>query len=89
VVRFTVWPLYTVEIAYGKASTRVVVDMTLQVGGVSKIESMKCAQLITTDPTSRQRRRPTSLNQKPSKNNSRKEKKLVVGPKGVPDTKTD
>jgi hypothetical protein len=30
---------------------------------VSKIESMKYAQLKTTDPTSRQRRRPTSLNQ--------------------------
>jgi hypothetical protein len=37
--------------------------VTLQVGGVSKTESIKCTQLKTTDPTSRQRRRPTSLNQ--------------------------
>jgi hypothetical protein len=63
--------------------------MTLQVGGVSEIESMHCTQLKTTDQTSRQRKRPTSLNQKPSKNNSRKEEKLVAGPKGVPDTKTE
>jgi hypothetical protein len=38
-------------------------NMTLQVGGVSKIESMKCTQLKTIDPTSLHRRRPTSLNQ--------------------------
>jgi hypothetical protein len=63
--------------------------MTLQVGGVSKIELMHCTQLKTTDPTSHQRKRPTSLNQKPSKNNSRKEEKLVAGLKGVPDTKAD
>jgi hypothetical protein len=37
--------------------------MILQVGGISKIESMKYAHLKTTDPTSRQRRHPTSLNQ--------------------------
>jgi hypothetical protein len=44
-------------------------NMTLQVGGVSKIESIKYAQLKTTDPTSRQRKHPTSLSQKPSRNN--------------------
>jgi hypothetical protein len=59
--------------------------MTLQVGGVSKIESIHCTQLKTTD----QRKRPTSLNQKPPKHNSRKEEKLVAGLKGVPGTKTD
>jgi hypothetical protein len=37
--------------------------MSLQVGGVSKIESMKYAQLKTTNPTSPQRKCPTSLNQ--------------------------
>jgi hypothetical protein len=63
--------------------------MTLQVGGVSEIDTMNCTQLKTTDPTSRQRRRSTSLNQKPSKNNSRKDEKLAMGPKGVPDTKKD
>jgi hypothetical protein len=64
-------------------------NITLQVGGVSEVESMHCAQLKTTDSTSRQRGRPTSLNQKATKNHSRKEEKLVAGPKGVPDTKTD
>jgi hypothetical protein len=49
--------------------------MTLQVGGVSKIKSMKYAQLKTTDPTSHQRRRLTSLNQYLSKNSSRREEK--------------
>jgi hypothetical protein len=38
-------------------------NMTLQVGGVSKIESMKYAQLKITDLTSHQRRRPPTLNQ--------------------------
>jgi hypothetical protein len=47
-------------------------------------ESINCTRLKTTDPTFRQRKRPTSLNQKPSKNNSGKEEKLVAGPKGVP-----
>jgi hypothetical protein len=47
--------------------------MTLQVGGVSKIESIKCTQLKTTDPTTRQRRRPTSLNHL-TENNSKKGK---------------
>jgi hypothetical protein len=42
-------------------------NMTFQVGDVSKTESMKCTQLKTPDPISRQRKRPTSLNQKPSK----------------------
>jgi hypothetical protein len=50
---------------------------------------MHYTQFKITDPASRQRKRPTSLNQKLSKNNSRKEEKLVAGPKGVPDTKTD
>jgi hypothetical protein len=63
--------------------------MILQFGEVSKIESMHCTQLKTTDLTSRQRKCPTSLNKKPSKNNSRKEEKLVAGPKEVPDTKID
>jgi hypothetical protein len=52
--------------------------MTLQVGGVSKIKSMNCTQLKTTDPTSCQRKRPTTLNPKPSKDNSRKEEKLEL-----------
>jgi hypothetical protein len=64
-------------------------NMTLQAWGVSKIESMNCTQPKTTDRTSHQRKRPTSLNQEPSKNNSGKEEKLVAGLKGVPDTKTD
>jgi hypothetical protein len=51
--------------------------VALQVGGVSKIGSMIYAQLKTIDPTSRQRRRPTTLNQKQSKNNSRNEEKLA------------
>jgi hypothetical protein len=42
-------------------------NMTLQVGGVSKIESVNYTQFKTTDPTSRQRKRPTPLNKKPSK----------------------
>jgi hypothetical protein len=36
-------------------------NMILQVGEVSKIKSIKYAQLKTTDPTSRRRRSPTSL----------------------------
>jgi hypothetical protein len=63
--------------------------MTLQVGGVSKTESIKCAQLKTTDPTSCQRRHPTSLNQYLSKNKLRKKEKLVAGRKVVPDAKAD
>jgi hypothetical protein len=53
--------------------------MTLQVGGVSKIKSIKYAQFKTTDPTFRQRRLPTS-----SKIKSRKKEKLIADPKGVP-----
>jgi hypothetical protein len=36
--------------------------MTLQAGGVSKIESIQYSQLKTTNPTSHQRGCPTSLN---------------------------
>jgi hypothetical protein len=42
-------------------------NMTLQVGGVSKIESMKFTQFKITDSTSCQSRLPTSLNQELSK----------------------
>jgi hypothetical protein len=47
-------------------------------------------KLKTTDPTTRQRGRPTSTNPKLSKNNQReKGEKLVSCPRWVPDTKTD
>jgi hypothetical protein len=44
----------------------------------------------TTDPSSRQRGNPTSVNPQLSKNNYReKRKKLVADPRWVPDTKID
>jgi hypothetical protein len=47
-------------------------------------------KLKTTDPTSRQRGRPTSTNPKLSKKYSKREgEKLVADPRWVPDTKTD
>jgi hypothetical protein len=47
-------------------------------------------KLKTTDPSSRQRGRLTSTNPQPSKNNLReKGKKLVTGPRWVPDIRTD
>jgi hypothetical protein len=46
-------------------------------------------QLETTDLTSRQRGTPHQQTRNCLKNNKRKKKKLVPGPKWVPDTKTD
>jgi hypothetical protein len=45
-------------------------------------------KLKSTDPSSRQRGRPTSINPKLSKKN-REWKNLVAGPRWLPDTKTD
>jgi hypothetical protein len=47
-------------------------------------------KLKTTDPTSRQRGRPTSTNPQLSKIiKERKGEKFVAGPRWVPDTRTD
>jgi hypothetical protein len=45
-------------------------------------------KLKSTDPTSRQRGRPTSTNRNCQKKNREREK-LVAGPRWVPDTKKD
>jgi hypothetical protein len=49
-----------------------------QVGGVSKIESMKYAQLRTTDPTSRQRSNCLKIIQERTKNWSRVRKGFLT-----------